>query len=136
MKWLSPAWYLLLVPLAFVPAAWRMAHWQRPRPQPIDVESAQAGQKLFTHEWTLYDPLCPDGDGLGPVFNATSCVACHHQGGVGGAGGLKHNVTTFTVRPETTLGKPREGVVHAAALLPKFREDLSQVDRHLPPLTQ
>ena len=28
------------------------------------------------------DPLA-GGDGVGPVFNATSCVACHYQGGDG-----------------------------------------------------
>src|SRR5262249_9636849 len=54
------------------------------------------------------DPLA-GGDGLGPVYNATSCVECHHQGGTGGAGGLEHNVTTF-VNAQT---KTREGVVPA-----------------------
>jgi len=37
------------------------------------------------------DPLSHGGDGLGPMFNATSCAACHNQGGVGGSGSLEHN---------------------------------------------
>jgi len=40
-----------------------------------------AGRELFEHEWTPNDPLAA-GDGLGPVFNDRSCVACHFQGGV------------------------------------------------------
>jgi CxxC motif-containing protein (DUF1111 family) len=58
---------------------------------------------------------CGEGDGLGPVFNATSCVACHHLGGPGGAGGLEHNVTTFTVRASDGQ-TPKEGVVHSHSL--------------------
>ena len=54
----------------------------------------QAGRDLFEHEWTANDPLS-HGDGLGPVFNATSCVACHFQGGCGGAGDNKHNATHY-----------------------------------------
>src|SRR5207245_3994088 len=41
----------------------------------------QAGEVLFKRDWQVKDTNCPDGDGLGPVFNATSCVACHNQGG-------------------------------------------------------
>jgi CxxC motif-containing protein (DUF1111 family) len=69
------------------------------------------GEELFKRDWQRNDPLCPEGDGLGPVYNATSCVACHHQGGVGGSGGLKHNVTTFSLHRCKQLVK--EGVVHS-----------------------
>ena len=44
------------------------------------------GKDLFTRAWSRGDALSPKGDGLGPLFNADSCVACHAQGGVGGAG--------------------------------------------------
>ena len=40
---------------------------------------------MFEREWQPNDPLA-HGDGLGPVFNAKSCAACHFQGGVGGGG--------------------------------------------------
>src|SRR5439155_1138791 len=94
----NPAWYVVAAVLVLGPVAWRMWAWPKHQPQQVDPGVAQAGKVLFTHEWKPNDPLSPNGDGLGPVFNANSCVACHHQGGVGGAGGLEHNVTTFVVR--------------------------------------
>jgi CxxC motif-containing protein (DUF1111 family) len=103
-------WFLLVLLVALVPAAARLFVWQKDKAPPVDPAMARAGELLFNHEWTVNDPLCNGGDGLGPVYNATSCVACHHQGGVGGSGGLKHNVTTFTVRSDK---ESREGVVHA-----------------------
>ena len=49
-------------------------------------ERLAAGKELFTREWMPGDKRSHAGDGLGPVFNARSCAACHHQGGVGGSG--------------------------------------------------
>src|ERR1700722_527621 len=91
-------WYLLVLVVALAPAGARLLMWQRVRSQVIDPDMARAGEVLFNHEWTVNDPLCAEGAGVGPVFNASSCVACHNQGGVGGAGEMEHNVTTFTVR--------------------------------------
>jgi CxxC motif-containing protein (DUF1111 family) len=48
------------------------------------------GKELFTREWLPGDSRSHAGDGLGPLFNARSCVACHHLGGVGGAGPKAH----------------------------------------------
>jgi CxxC motif-containing protein (DUF1111 family) len=90
---------------------------------------------LFKHEWKAKDPLAGGGDGLGPVFNANSCLACHHQGGLGGSGGLKNNVTTFTVRADMNGGKAREGVIHANAIKPQFRETLAIVDSTMPAIS-
>jgi CxxC motif-containing protein (DUF1111 family) len=107
-------WYLLVLLLALVPATARLLHWHKAaRGRALDWARVQAGEELFHHDWKPNDPLSPDGDGLGPVYNATSCVACHHQGGAGGSGGLAHNVTTFTVRIPGQA--PREDVVHAHA---------------------
>ena len=92
--------YCLVAFLALVPIGLRALTWSKAQPEAVDTAMAQAGQKLFVHEWSPRDPWAAGGDGLGPVFNATSCVACHQQGGVGGGGGLDHNVTTFTVRGE------------------------------------
>jgi CxxC motif-containing protein (DUF1111 family) len=61
---------------------------------------ASAGQKLFEHAW---EPNADDksrGDGLGPLYNERSCVACHFQGGVGGAGPNDKNVVLLTVAPQ------------------------------------
>jgi hypothetical protein len=58
----------------------------------------QTGLELFRHDWEPYDPQA-HGDGLGPVYNAQSCVACHSQGGIGGAGDNSHNVSAFEAFP-------------------------------------
>jgi CxxC motif-containing protein (DUF1111 family) len=109
----------------------RQAAGLEPRRRVVDHVLAPVGSVLFTHEWQPNDPLCPNGDGLGPVFNATSCAACHHQGGTGGSGGLEHNVTAFTDRSDAQ--RPREGVVHAHGV--PDRETLRDVHKSLPPLT-
>jgi CxxC motif-containing protein (DUF1111 family) len=121
-------WYLLALLVAFVPPGTGWLLWRSAPLQIIDPSMAQAGEVLFKRDWKPKDTNCPEGDGLGPVFNATSCVACHHQGGPGGGGGLEHNVTMFTVRAE---GKPaREGVVHARGV--GQRETLKDVHPDLP----
>ena len=55
-------------------------------------EPASLGAELFMKEWTPGEPSTHGGDGLGPVYNDTSCVACHNLGGVGGAGPKNKNV--------------------------------------------
>jgi CxxC motif-containing protein (DUF1111 family) len=59
-------------------------------------ESAPDGRELFTREWLPHDGRAHGGDGLGPVFNDSSCVACHNQGGVGGGGAASKNVDIIT----------------------------------------
>src|SRR5688572_3590313 len=62
------------------------------------------GRELFLREWIPGDPRSVAGDGLGPLFNDTSCVACHNQGGLGGAGPAAKNIqilTLFKNRPRT-----------------------------------
>jgi CxxC motif-containing protein (DUF1111 family) len=54
------------------------------------------GRELFTREWIPGAARTHGGDGLGPVFNDTSCVACHNQGGVGGAGPKAKNAQIVT----------------------------------------
>jgi hypothetical protein len=49
-------------------------------------DQVELGRQLFEHKWVPNDSLSPDGDGLGPLYNADSCVACHHLGATGGAG--------------------------------------------------
>ncbi len=55
-----------------------------------------SGREIFLREWLPNDPRSHGGDGLGPVFNESSCVACHNQGGVGGSGSESKNVTVIT----------------------------------------
>ena len=46
--------------------------------EPSRVTDAQLklGQDLFLREWKPNDRGCHGGDGLGPVYNETSCLAC------------------------------------------------------------
>ena len=76
---------LVLLVLSLPPLV-RLATWTSPAPQPVDLAAAAKGHELFEHVWTPNDPLAGTGDGLGPVFNASSCLACHRQGGIGGSG--------------------------------------------------
>ena len=130
MKRPHPAWLLTIFVLALLPAGFRMLTWRTPRHAEVDNDMARAGKTLFNREWTAKDPLANGGDGLGPVFNANSCKACHNQGGVGGAGGLEHNVTAFIVQRDGET-KAREGVVHLKAAS-GFQESLSQLHPDLP----
>ncbi len=50
------------------------------------------GYEIFNREWMPGDPRSHGGDGLGPVYNDTSCVACHNSGGSGGAGPVSKNI--------------------------------------------
>jgi RNA polymerase sigma factor (sigma-70 family) len=71
-------------------------------------ESAAArGKVLFAKDWAPNDPRSHGGDGLGPVYNETSCVACHGQGAPGGAGPQNKNVVLVTASvtgPEKAKG--------------------------------
>jgi CxxC motif-containing protein (DUF1111 family) len=127
--------YLVGAVLLFTPVGLRVLTRSEPEPPPLDPADVAAGKVLFTHEFSANDPLCGDGDGLGPVFNAKSCVACHDQGGLGGSGARKHNVTVF-FKPSGPQGKPEQGVIHAAATAPRYQESLTNAHPQLPGLTQ
>ena len=127
---IRPAHWIVLVLVAA--PAWKVAErlW-RPGPRVVSAATRAAGRELFDHEWTPGDPLTK-GDGLGPVFNARSCVECHHQGGPGGGGPVAKNVTVYGLATADTHGVPRAGVVHQKAIAPEFQETLDQVHKVLP----
>lgn len=83
----------------------------------------EAGRELFEHEWAANDPKA-HGDGLGPVFNAKSCVFCHFQGGVGGGGEVGHNATHFEVLPLPGRNEYLTGVVHDFAVTSNDKESI------------
>jgi CxxC motif-containing protein (DUF1111 family) len=62
-------------------------------------DEVELGRTLFEHKWVVDDPVCSSGDGLGPMRNADSCVACHNLGGSGGAGSAEHNVDLLSFVP-------------------------------------
>src|SRR6266852_370438 len=74
-----------------------------------DREAVARGRELFTREWLPGDRRSHAGDGLGPLFNARSCAACHHLGGIGGAGPKHTNVTIVSAFLE-----PRNGGIFAS----------------------
>jgi len=131
MKWFL--WYAVAAVVLLGPVGVRL--WMRSPalPVPLDEAAVQEGKMLFTHEWTANDPLCPSGDGLGPVFNANSCARCHFQGGLGGSGGLTENVTTFFIEGQGNR-KAVQGVVHAHAISREYQETLASVSPSLPAL--
>src|SRR5262249_61508540 len=110
--------WMLGVALAF-PFVYRGAGWIWPHAKSVEAAMARAGKDLFQHEWTPNDPLASGGDGLGPVFNAKSCVECHRQGGAGGRGPFETNGKVFKPPPKGDkrffLKKARQGVVHTQA---------------------
>ena len=76
-----------------------------------DTAPSVSGREIFLREWIPNDPRSHGGDGLGPVFNDTSCVSCHNQGGVGGGGAESKNVLVITA-VRTNFNAP--GVQRAA----------------------
>lgn len=80
-----------------------------------------AGRDLFEREWAKNDPDA-HGDGLGPVYNATSCAACHFQGGLGGAGSADHNAVGFEVSPRPGDPDFHEGTIHRFCTDPAYKE--------------
>jgi mono/diheme cytochrome c family protein len=79
-------------------------------PDAADARIAR-GRSLFLREWVPGERSGPGGDGLGPVYNETSCVACHNQGGVGGGGSVSRNVDLIAASETTDIdgGKGQSG---------------------------
>jgi CxxC motif-containing protein (DUF1111 family) len=90
-----------------------------------------AGQELFEREWSPNDPQA-HGDGLGPVFNARSCAACHFQGGLGGGGELAHNAVTYEVHSRPGDPEFHSGTLHAFSTSAAFQESRTVLKRVYP----
>jgi CxxC motif-containing protein (DUF1111 family) len=117
--------------VATVAVLWGVLSWGGWHPGP---ETIAEGRALFEHEWQPGDPLSGEGDGLGPVFNANSCKACHFQGGVGGSGPNHRNVLAFEAHPTPANPEVGGGVVHAAAVSPALRESQEIISTLFPVL--
>lgn len=106
------------------------------------------GERIFMKAWNPGEPSRHGGDGLGPVYNEISCLSCHHQGGIGGAGPNRANVRILTadssVSPLTdsdreTLAKIHPGFRQSASVVvhrfgnpinyPLWREQMLQLDK-------
>lgn len=82
-----------------------------------------AGRELFEREWSANDPMA-SGDGLGPVFNARSCVVCHSQGGTGGGGDASRNAVHFEVLPQPGKNSYITGMLHSDSVTSADRETM------------
>ena len=101
--------------MAVIGAAVLTANAKEPANPPAAAKSVKVavaskgsadGRELFTREWLPNDSRSHGGDGLGPVFNDSSCVACHNQGGIGGGGAASKNVDIVTAFPQPTVLMP------------------------------
>jgi CxxC motif-containing protein (DUF1111 family) len=69
--------------------------------------SPALGRQIFEHNWARPEAwagpedLGDGGDGLGPVFNATSCAECHGLAGPGGAGLNSENAVLLSIVADT-----------------------------------
>ncbi|EMI18090.1 secreted protein containing DUF1111 [Rhodopirellula maiorica SM1] len=64
--------------------------------QAVHPDSVTEGRVLFEQDWASRNPITGN-DGLGPLFNSTSCVRCHFQSGVGGSGDASVNALTLGI---------------------------------------
>jgi mono/diheme cytochrome c family protein len=98
------------------------------------LDPISLGRELFARKWLPNDPLCQGGDGLGPVYNATSCLECHGQGGPGGAGPAGENVELaagvgYVFSPDKTVvvkGNVFSGNIGADSMTPD-QADLAKI---------
>jgi CxxC motif-containing protein (DUF1111 family) len=68
--------------------------------------SVARGKDLFAREWLPGDSRSRGGDGLGPLYNETSCIACHNLGAPGGAGAAGKNTEIITAVPKNPTDRP------------------------------
>ena len=71
----------------------------------VSPEVLLQGRALFERDWPSQSPAL-GGDGLGPLFNAKSCVTCHHQGDVGGGGNARFNAFAVGIESHAGLTEP------------------------------
>ncbi len=85
------------------------------------LSPVELGERLFYHNfgrpgaWSGPESLGSGGDGLGPMYNDVSCVACHRQAGAGGGGPNEKNALILSFSPRSGLNRTQlEGVVRDA----------------------
>jgi len=93
-------------------------------------ERIDLGREVFTMNFARPSSTVGDGqlgtrgNGLGPLLNDTSCVNCHHQGGVGGAGGIQNNVLMVGIVTRPNPGVSVDALLRDARRVhPGFSDD-------------
>ncbi len=108
--------------LATLVAAWAAASGQNPTAGEHRSDPIAEGKELFERQWDAGKSDDSHGDGLGPMFNHTSCVACHKQGGTGGGGPVDVNALMISIIPPPldSPAKKREFLAAAKSVHPGF----------------
>jgi CxxC motif-containing protein (DUF1111 family) len=82
------------------------------------ADSVAVGSEIFHREWMPNDSR-GQGDGLGPVFNDSSCIACHNSGGSGGAGPVSKNIDILSAsRNQGFMVQPVQQAAPSGAVCP------------------
>lgn len=94
------------------------------------AERIDLGREAFTMNFARPSSQVGDGqlgirgNGLGPLLNDTSCVNCHNQGGVGGAGGIENNVLMLGIVTRPAPAASVDALLRDARQVhPGFTED-------------
>ena len=90
----------------------RVAAGEGGAPRDRDAAAIALGAELFQREWSPGDERSPGGDGLGPVYNDTSCVACHNLGATGGGGPANKNILILNGSPLIRMSPGVDGDRH------------------------
>jgi CxxC motif-containing protein (DUF1111 family) len=106
----------------FMPGTSAHAGSDGPAPEVVAL-----GRTLFQRSWKPQDIRCHNGDGLGPVYNETSCLGCHNLGGSGGGGSRRKNAMIVTPLPNGTQGKLPPGFLENLKLQTGLRTVTSSV---------
>ncbi len=85
------------------------------------------GEQLFTRNWESHAPTL-DGDGLGPLYNASSCASCHQQGGIGGGGAAAFNAHSIGIDAIEVYGRRLDNTM-LGNLISQFHPGFVQSDR-------
>lgn len=91
---LATAWSIVTVAPSMA-AEKKPANHDRPAEE-LDAARSIDGRELFERQWKPGDERSHGGDGLGPMFNEKSCVACHKDGAIGGSGPRVNNALILT----------------------------------------
>lgn len=79
-------------------------HWQwtgpAKRPSAVERMERRRKQRPDSETTLLQNGDIKNGDGLGPLHNATSCADCHINGG---GAGVRRNVTMITIDPRVRV---------------------------------
>lgn len=103
---------------AFALTVGLLVGWQSTIGSAASPQSIAIGEQLFRHGWKANNPAL-GGDGLGPLFNAESCVACHQQGGAGGGGDATVNAASVGIESIEVFGE-RVNSLSLASLVSRF----------------